>query len=204
VNNRVEPAVDHIEGEKKVYPGKAFRREATRFEAAPDEILAGKLEQLIPPDVAAAVRRAVKTYGDDTKTLLRDIYLTPPMLNAAPGEELDFSTAAKPRAAETATPRAISDSRVEAASPETDRQRLFPVNQRKRITAEAGRRLNASIARRTVKSSKTSEPRYDDVFLEGVLWLDRLAGQPMHESESGELHFTEGVWKDPARTDSGT
>ena len=37
-------------------------------------------------------------------------------------------------------------------------------------------------------------PRYDDIFFEGVKWLDSLAGEPIQEKE-GEIYFSEDIWK---------
>jgi hypothetical protein len=41
-------------------------------------------------------------------------------------------------------------------------------------------------------------PRYDEVFREGVDWLDRLAGEDV-PSVSGELAIADDVWKSDAR-----
>ena len=43
-------------------------------------------------------------------------------------------------------------------------------------------------------------PRYDDVFFEGLTWLDSLAGEPVCAT-SGEVSFEDEIWKSPARAD---
>ncbi len=45
-------------------------------------------------------------------------------------------------------------------------------------------------------------PRYDQVFVEGQAWLDRLAGEPI-EPETGELLVSDAVWKSDARSNPG-
>ena len=195
VNDRVKPAAEGIDANRNVYTGKKTGNEAVRYEAAPDSTRLGQLEQLIPANVAAALRKAVKKYGDDTNTLLRDVYLTIPMRNAAPGEELDFSTVVKAKGNAAITPRLLEGTR------EAPPKKFFTVSQRKKIAAEAARRVNESMARRAARLSVHVEPMYDEVFYEGVRWLDDLAGKPMPEKEAGELEISDSAWKDRARTD---
>lgn len=41
-------------------------------------------------------------------------------------------------------------------------------------------------------------PHYDDVFFEGVKWLDSLAGDPVQDQE-GDITFSKEIWKSPAQ-----
>ena len=41
-------------------------------------------------------------------------------------------------------------------------------------------------------------PRYDDVYFEGLVWLDSLAGEKIIDGES-EAVFSDSIWKSPAR-----
>ena len=41
-------------------------------------------------------------------------------------------------------------------------------------------------------------PLYDDVYFEGLAWLDSLAGPPLSEGEY-EAEFSDEVWKSAAR-----
>lgn len=41
-------------------------------------------------------------------------------------------------------------------------------------------------------------PQYDDVYFEGLAWLDSLAGPPLSEGEY-EAEFSDEVWKSAAR-----
>jgi hypothetical protein len=66
------------------------------------------------------------------------------------------------------------------------------------------KRIEARLAERRAERRKAvsfTPPRYDDVFQEGLKWLDSLAGEPL-ESQEGDLTFSEEIWKSPARTES--
>lgn len=57
-------------------------------------------------------------------------------------------------------------------------------------------------ARRPRRSRPMREPRYDEVYAEGVAWLDSLAdGAP--EEHEGILEIDESVWRSDTRTDRG-
>ena len=62
--------------------------------------------------------------------------------------------------------------------------------------------IQTKLAEKRLKKEKSSPPippRYDDVFFEGVKWLDSLAGEPV-QPEEGEITFSNSIWKSPART----
>lgn len=40
-------------------------------------------------------------------------------------------------------------------------------------------------------------PQYDDVYFEGLAWLDSLAGPPLSEGEY-EVEFSDEIWKSVA------
>ena len=60
-------------------------------------------------------------------------------------------------------------------------------------------RLKEKLALRKEKLAYTP-PRYDDVYFEGLKWLDRLAGEPI-EPEEGTLEISDSIWKSPFRTE---
>ena len=52
--------------------------------------------------------------------------------------------------------------------------------------------IQAKIAEKKIKKEQTipsRPPRYDEVFFEGVRWLDSLAGEPV-EPQKGEITFS--------------
>lgn len=63
-------------------------------------------------------------------------------------------------------------------------------------------KIQAKLAERKLKKEQnipSRPPRYDEVFFEGVRWLDSLAGEPV-EPQEGEITFSKTIWKSPART----
>jgi hypothetical protein len=107
------------------------------------------------------------------------------MLRARPGDCLDLRPELEPVEAEEATP-------VEPL-PEIklSKTRL------KKMREEVQRRLaKKREARRTVVPQPP--PRYDEVFAEGVAWLDG----PEPEPRRGKLSFSDDVWTSRARGDT--
>lgn len=110
-------------------------------------------------------------------------------LSAAPNEFLDFAVAAK----ETT----IHDS----ASEQPLRMDGLSAKKKKKFR-ERMRRLRAKYENRERKAPKLVNPVknacYDDVYDEGMNWLDSLAGEPLPEGEH-VVQFSGEVWKSPTR-----
>jgi hypothetical protein len=190
VMDRIEPALKVIGAEVKrlaSQSGDDFTRYrlASRSDAERVRELAGRD---LPPPVQFAVARAVQEFGQDTATLLHSVYRTGPMVSAAPEETLDFNMLVR----ETA-PGYAPDARLSEAS-EGRKARTRRINA---IRAEVQARLAGTPATR----GEVAIPRYDDVFAAGVEWLDRLAGEPVPETE-GKLAIGAGVWKSDTRRES--
>jgi hypothetical protein len=70
---------------------------------------------------------------------------------------------------------------------------------------EMRERFRRHLAERVAASKQAPlapPPRYDDVFAEGMRWLDGVAVAPI-EPTHGTLVFSEAVWKSGARRDPG-
>ena len=188
VFNRIETVVQETGAEERRFQSR-FTDDFIRWTLS-DEKLAERLDDALPLEVSRAVRNAVHEFGTDTSGLLHDVYLTRPMLRAAPGEELDFSLDPEEpeRPAIAAGPAAPQLSR---------RQRLARSAQlaalRERVQTELARRREVAA---TVKAARP--PRYDAVFAEGVRELDRLAGEDLQEIE-GTLEIADDIWKSRGR-----
>lgn len=146
------------------------------------------LERRLPVEVASAVKAAVRHYGQATSELLHAVYLTPPMLKAAPGDFLDF------------TPR------VEEPPPEVHLHRptLSAKQEKKRKERLEALRLRVQQKLQQPRSRDlrplSPPPAYDEGYEEGLRWLDGLAGPPI-EDISGEVTFGDDVWTAPGRDD---
>jgi hypothetical protein len=191
VFNRIEPAARAVGGSERRFPSQYKEEEAVRWRVQ-DRSLTDRLEPRLPGLVASAVKRGVRTYGTDTTSLLRDVYSTPPMLQAAPGESLDFKLAMRPA-------EFLSESATAA-----------PAEALPRLSKTKVRNLKAFVQRRLEEKKQAKlltppdpAPRYDEVFEKGQEWLDTLSGEPL-QAERGRLRFADSVWKSPARRDPGT
>jgi hypothetical protein len=145
-----------------------------------EEILA-KADRELPVEVASALKRAIRTIGNDTPALLHAVYLTPPMLRAAPRERLSF---------ENLPPLPQKPSEEKPFTPTA--KQLKKQKEALRALQEKIR----SIPRRSSRTAPVPPPPYDEVFEEGVRWLDEEAAVP---ELKGEVHFSDDFWKDPWR-----
>ena len=179
VFNRIEPALGSIGVEPKRVPSR-FTDDAIRFRVSRSEAADVRVrgERVLPSAVQSSVSHAIQQFGTDTASLLRAVYLTAPMLNAAPEEKLDFVMTVRERPAAYATSPQIAAT----GSQQKTRQRRLA-----QARAEVQARL-ASARQQRLRSPQKA-PRYDDVFIEGVQWLDRLAGEAVPEKE-GRLDFS--------------
>jgi hypothetical protein len=179
---QTRPAMSHLHAECRDFTSR-YREDNFRWRVPDDRLDLGKVG--LPLDVARALADAVRVFGSDTSALLHHVYRTPPMLRARPGDCLDLRPELEPVEAEEATP-------VEPL-PEIklSKTRL------KKMREEVQRRLaKKREARRTVVPQPP--PRYDEVFAEGVAWLDG----PEPEPRRGKLSFSDDVWTSRARGDT--
>lgn len=161
-----------------------------KIDPAESEHLARRLERDLPPEATYAISRAVKHHGSDTADLLRHVYLTRPMLNAAPGAALDFRPAVSQEPVATAV-QPESQAKLSAKDKKLRKSVLQAARQ------EIQSRLRGGAVVRAVPSPA---PRYDEVFFEGTAQLDRAAGTEITAS-SGELQFDGSVWLSSQRRD---
>lgn len=185
--HRIEPAAAGVGAERKIVRGERYG-DFTRY-SLHDEQLLDRLDHQLPNSVVSTIRWAVREFGTDTPALLRHVYMTRPMLCAAPGEYLTFEhgadVVAEPRGAESAN-----------ESPKLTRQRRKIAEH---LRTEVRRRL---ADRPAATEAPSPAPRYDDVFFDGVAWLDEQAGDPVPLAQ-GELVFSPDIWKSRGRGESG-
>jgi hypothetical protein len=189
----LEPALATVNAEKKCIPGK-FEDDFIRWRNL-DPDLPDALMKEIDLHVALAVRDAVRKFGADTEDLLHHVYQTEPILNACPGENLDFTSAMpiKPQPEESSggSPQQLSEGQQKRK-----KQRIA------RVQEELKKRLELKRQKQAEKQSRSEQPapRYDDVYWEGVAWLDSIAGEEIQE-ESFTASISSELWKSKARYD---
>jgi hypothetical protein len=176
-------------------------RDGTRWSVA-DGQLADRLLRIgdqLPSEVTSAIQWAVKTFGTDTYRLLDHVYLTSPMLHAAPGERLAFSVmpmAPERGTPDEGTPRASDPAPSPISKSEAKRRRAAWVARRDGLRE----RVRAGGSRRRLVPAP-AEPIYDSVFDAGLAALDGMAG-PAIPQVAGTVQFSPEMWKSRGRRES--
>ena len=187
VNARIEPALSAINAAKESFPSDYEEdQDWTRWSLRDERLLEDKAQQL-PSSVTVRLRPVVHEFGKDTSLLLDHVYETMPMLCAAPGEQLDFSIAQN----------------VSSEEPASEPLRMDSLsNKKKKLLEQRLRELRKKYKNRQRKETPlvnpAPSPQYDDVYFEGLAWLDSLAGPPLSEGEY-EVEFADEIWKSAAR-----
>ena len=181
VFQRLDPAANALGAAQRTFASRY--REDNRRWSIRDQAAWDRLETRLPGEVSRAVRNQVATFGSDTTSLLHHVYKTRPMLGAAPGELLKFTADSRPTAAGAERLAELPGISNAAA---------------KRLKEKVKAKL-AGVAGASGQMEVFPKPRYDQVFAEGVAWLDGLEG-PKDEG-SGILKFSGEVWKSRARSD---
>ncbi|MGA3085722.1 MAG: hypothetical protein ABSE95_13150 [Thermodesulfobacteriota bacterium] len=192
VFNRIGPIVQAVGAQERSISTPKLEEDITRFSLV-DEDLFEQLERELPLILTINVKRLIHLFGDDTTSLLHHVYRTRPMLEAAPEEFLTFKV-------ETLE----EESQSEVLSKASDVMTLYQTSSKKKRKADMNNlkeKIQAKLTEKKLQKQQivmSKPPRYDDVFFEGVKWLDSLAGEPIQEQE-GEISFSEDIWKSPAR-----
>ena len=183
VHDRIEPALHAIGAERKSFQSSyEERKDWVRWSMRDAALLREKGREL-PPAVTAHLRANVREFGKDTARLLHYVYGTAPMRTAAPNEDLDFAVA-EDASEDDADPPSLRMDKLSNKARKRLRQRLLALRQkRKSIKTEA---------------SSANEPPYDEVYYDGLAWLDSLAGQAFSERRI-VVEFSDEVWKSNSR-----
>lgn len=138
-----------------------------------------ELERQLPISVVGMINQTLKNYANDTPGLLSYVYKTKPMKSARPHSELRFDALPQTVQAEPAPPKKIS-------------------TKEKRRRKEMRLRMRARYQEKEAELSARAEQLvedgavYDELFFEGLAWLDELAGADPPETQ-GILEFG-AIW----------
>jgi hypothetical protein len=193
-NERVQPALLAIGADVRSFPSSFEGKEDwTRWSIRNDDLLQQR-EKIVPPAIALRLRPEIRRFGKDTSGLLHYVYRTPPMLAAAPGEYLDFSAVAMKGSTSVRTAESPPVGLVSPALSVTPLLRSKSL--RDRVLARQ-RQIGVQKSPRKL-INPVSHARYDDVYREGIAWLDELAGEPFPNGER-VVQFSDEVWKSSTR-----
>lgn len=185
---RIEPALKAIHATMKQIPSdydKDFRRWSIK-----DPALADVIEQRLDFSVVLALRSLVREFGSETEELLHHVYATLPMLHAGPGETLDFLAASVPP---------FTNEDVETIATMSAGQRKRFEMKKSKIRARLQERLAEYNEKKTSRISHKA-PRYDDIYDEGMAFLNSLGGEDIPESRL-VCEISDEIWKSKARHD---
>lgn len=178
---RIEPVAQSIGADIKTITSKKYG-DYTRYYLQDDQ-LRDSLDQQMPLEITSAVGWAVRKFTNDTESLLNHVYLTEPMLNAAPGEFMSF--------------------------PETSTHILEKQQSKKNMTRRQEKKWEQAVKMakekfRILTKKKLDEemkckqfmpnPPCDDDYIKALAVFDEMDGPSIQESE-GELLFSEDVWR---------
>lgn len=188
VFRQIEPAVYEIGAKERTVSSTKFEGDFVRWSVSDEELLK-ETDDTLPLDITLALSRAIREFSNDTSGLLSHVYSTVPMLKAAPEEKLVFES-------HKIFKKSYPDK--EASQP-THRQ----MKKRKELLKEIRSKVRALIEEQKSKRASrltTPQPRYDEVFHEGVKCLDSLSDESIKALE-GELEFSDNIWKSTWRYD---
>jgi len=185
VYNRIEQVMTQSGAKKKIITNPKIKDDIVRYYLEDDQLIE-EIEKELPWEIVIGLKKAIKNFSNDTTSLLHYVYLTPPMLKAAPGEYLEFSLLKEPN---------ISEKK----EIEMDDSEKISKEELKSIRAEVRRRLNAKKESQDYVIPDPS-PRYDEIFFKGLEELERIDLESDFEREY-LAEFSDKVWKSKARYD---
>jgi len=191
VNQRIEPALLAIHAEKKNFPSVYGDKDDWVRWTASDVMFMPELERTLPHPILSSVRRYVHAFGQATPELLAYVYDTKPMRQAAPNEFLDFQGSVEQ----------VLDNCPGLRDDRKQLSKKQQANLKKNMAALREKSLKKLADKKKQQLVQPLiSPRYDDVYHEGMEWLDSMAGAHMPMGEH-DVFFTDAIWKSPSRTD---
>ena len=190
VYQRIEPALMAIGAEKRKIPNPRDKKDVIRWTKSDDKLfdtLGNQLDLI----VMGCIQRDVRRFGSDTAALLDFVYRTKPMVTAAPGESLDFNIFNNETISEEQIRNGIAVKELTARQKKKRKSALLDL--KKRINARLDEKQNRRIA-------IAAPPRYDEVFFNGIKWLNSSSEEPLESGEYTAI-ISDKMWKSKARYD---
>jgi len=188
---RIDPAIEAVGANIKKISSPKLQNDFFRYSFSDDDHY-DVLFNSLPFEITGTLKKAIHEYGKDTAELLHHVYRTRPMIYAAPREHLNF----KPK--EQIKEKLVTKSQPQQEKLSVKRKKLKKEAIEK-LRKEMAVRLERSLSEKTEKMQFT-QPRYDEVYFEGVKWVESLAGEPI-EPEEGTLEVSPDFWKSSFRTE---
>ena len=185
VHDRIEPALDELGADKRAFPSKFDDKDDwVRWQITDDSLL-DDIDRKLPLSITSRLRRDIRKFGQDTPSLLSYVYRTSPMLLAAPHENLDFSHLNQTNT-DFELPLPLKQESLTARKKKKLKEGILKLREKNAQRQPANRRKTQLI-------NPVTSPRYDDIYYDGLKWLDDLAGPPLAEGEK-EAIFSHSVF----------
>lgn len=190
VNARIEPALNALLAERKVFQSDYEEREDWVRWIKRDGRRLEDIERKIPGCITGKLRLDVHRFNKDTPILLDHIYKTEPMLSAAPNELLDFALAAQSRTMLKHEEPSLRMDNLSTKKKRKIKEGMAAIRE-KRLAKEHGKA-------KLVQPSAPQYNQYDEVYEQGLEWLNSLAGPKIPEKQI-VVEFDQEVWKSATR-----
>jgi hypothetical protein len=187
VNAQIEPALVAINANRVRFSSDFEDKEDWVRWDINDEFLFTERRNQLPPKLASRLKQLIHQFGKDTPALLDYVYKTAPMLHAAPNEKLDFSIVVSEESAQ------VGLICTEIKERTTKQKKKFSEGMkllREKYKKNQAQKLNL------INPSQNS--RYDEIYEQGLDWLESLSGEPFAPTTL-EVEFSPEVWKSSAR-----
>lgn len=138
----------------------------------------------LPVEVRGTLEKFVHKHGADTPSLLHYVYATPPILGAAPGETLDFSS--------------VVQETSEKAEPFVPLMDRLSKRQKKAFVASMDELRARFESRHSKVETRRMGAPLDADFAETAEWVNSLAGAAFPSGEV-TVDIDDAVWKSEAR-----
>ncbi len=193
VYQRIEPALQNVRATQKTIPSK-YEGDFVRWSLRDDQIFR-QLQDELPFVLTHALQKYAHQFTGITEDLLHFVYNTRPMLQAKPGDILDFTLVAPLHKEQT----------TQTAEQAIEPKDILSLRQKKKKQQALEELRQQFKERLKVKKEKPKvrprPPRYDDIFYEGVHALDTLIGSDIPTGR-GIVQFSDDLWTSKARFDA--
>ena len=153
-----------------------------------DSQLLDEKQRALPPTITTNLRSYVHKFGKDTPSLLDFVYKTKPMLSAAPNEYLDLSLELDGIPTSQESPPSLRMANLSNKKQKQLQQKMAALRDlHKQRKSDAPKLINP-----------VPNPRYDEVYHDGVTWLESLSGEQLKPGEV-TVEFSTDVWKSTTR-----
>ncbi len=191
VHDRIDPALAIIGADKSEIESRYEDREYWyRWRLTSEHHLKEK-ERNLPAWIKLHLKQAIHKYLKDTPALLNYVYGTKPMVHAAPGEILDFSTVIEE--SDVASDAESSEHMLRIDTLSKKEKKRFS----ERLAALRDERRAQKPKERNVVTPEIN-PEYNEIFNQGIEWLDEIAG-PAFPTDEFVAEFSDDVWKSATR-----